>query len=136
ALVKQGLNRFKQNYSSGLYLSNCVERTYPRGMDFEIFTFYLLEDAHYNAKEPYELEHVTPYINKNRSGKVRIYSMKQNRDNSMYRLTVDEEDDYKLIKELIETYHAENYDFEKIVLIMDKHPELAEINKNVSQKAG
>ena len=38
------------------------KRTYPRGLDTEVFSFKVLENAFTNAKEPYQREHVTPYI--------------------------------------------------------------------------
>ena len=34
----------------------------PDGLDCEVFSFKVLEDAWSNAKEPYDREHVTPYI--------------------------------------------------------------------------
>ena len=34
----------------------------PDGLDCEVFSFKVLEDAWVNAKEPYDREHVTPYI--------------------------------------------------------------------------
>ncbi|MDD2621248.1 MAG: glycosyltransferase family protein, partial [Syntrophomonadaceae bacterium] len=46
------------------YVSNVSQRTYPRGMDTEVFTFSMLEEAHINALEISEQEHVTPYIRK------------------------------------------------------------------------
>lgn len=37
----------------------------PDGWDVEVFTFNALYDAYMNATEPYDLEHVTPYIKRN-----------------------------------------------------------------------
>ncbi len=44
------------------YLSNSRLRTYPRGLDTEVFCFSALEHAWKNATQSYEREHVTPYI--------------------------------------------------------------------------
>jgi len=44
------------------YASNSLERTYPRGMDTEVFTMKALEMAYSGATEQKEFEHVTPYI--------------------------------------------------------------------------
>ena len=46
-------------------MSNNKPRTFPYGMDFEIFTFKTLETAWKNAKLKSELEHVTPFIYNN-----------------------------------------------------------------------
>ena len=42
--------------------SDVANRTYPRGLDVEIFSFDILENAYNNASEKYQREHVTPYI--------------------------------------------------------------------------
>ena len=44
------------------YVSNCLERTYPRGMDTEIFSFNALEQAFQQAITQPDREHVTPFI--------------------------------------------------------------------------
>jgi spore coat polysaccharide biosynthesis protein SpsF len=46
------------------YLSNVINRTYPRGLDIEIMKFETLEIAFLNAKTDFEKEHVTTYIYK------------------------------------------------------------------------
>ena len=45
-----------------VYRSNSIVRTFPRGLDFEIFSMQLLAEAYENATLPYEREHVTPYL--------------------------------------------------------------------------
>ena len=47
------------------YTSNALVRTYPHGLDVEVFNFNVLEKAYKNATKDYEKEHVTPYINRN-----------------------------------------------------------------------
>ena len=44
------------------YSCNNMPSTYPYGLDCECFTFQVLEEAFFNAKDKYEREHVTPYI--------------------------------------------------------------------------
>lgn len=45
------------------YTSNTLRtRTYPHGLDVEVMKPEALEDAAARAKDPYEWEHVTPYI--------------------------------------------------------------------------
>jgi len=39
-----------------------TQRTYPRGLDVEVFSFKVLEDAFNNADKSYQREHVTPYM--------------------------------------------------------------------------
>ncbi|MDZ4179386.1 MAG: spore coat biosynthesis protein F, partial [Coriobacteriia bacterium] len=44
------------------YCSNTLVRTYPIGMDTEVFSRAVLEKAHARATQPHEREHVTPYL--------------------------------------------------------------------------
>ncbi|RYD06306.1 hypothetical protein N752_05280 [Desulforamulus aquiferis] len=44
------------------YVSNTMDRTYPRGMDTEVFSYKVLKEAFKNAVELPEREHVTPFI--------------------------------------------------------------------------
>lgn len=53
--------RDKSDYASNVYPS----RTWPQGMDCEVFTFDALQQAHENATEPYDREHVCPWVQRN-----------------------------------------------------------------------
>ena len=44
------------------YLSNTLDRTYPDGIDVEVFSNAALNKAHKEAKHSFLREHVTPYI--------------------------------------------------------------------------
>jgi spore coat polysaccharide biosynthesis protein SpsF len=87
------------------YASNCLERSYPDGTDTEVFKFSALERAWREASEPSQREHVTPYIvahSDQRDGLLfRAVSVKNDRDFSNVRLTVDYPEDVELIKFLI-----------------------------------
>lgn len=108
-------------------------RTYPRGLDTAVFSFTVLEEAYKNATEDYQLEHVTPYIYENYDG---VYYYKNRVDYSKYRLTLDEEDDWRLIKAIYHHLYKGKHDFylPDIIKLLETRPELAEINRNVEQK--
>tara|TARA_Y100000766_G_C18880959_1_gene593403 strand:- start:897 stop:1655 length:759 start_codon:yes stop_codon:yes gene_type:complete len=88
------------------YVSNCLVENYPDGQDIEVFKFNVLKTAWKNAKLNSELEHVTPYIRNNAIGLgkslFRIKNYECDKNYSMIRMTVDEPEDFKLIKFLIE----------------------------------
>lgn len=132
-IILNGLEAYR---SSGIntYYSNTLNRTYPRGMDYEIFPFRLLEEANEHATEESDKEHVTPYIWKNRSGKVNLQSDVSESDNSGFRITLDTVEDQHLLTQLIEEYNAVNLDCGRIVKILNDHPELAAINRMIEQK--
>ena len=133
-LIRNNLEQYLKFNNPFLYLSNALERTFARGFDFEIFSFKALEQAYSNAKEESDLEHVTPYIWKNKAGNIEFYNVKQPDDNSNLRITVDTPEDFELIRILIEKYNADKLSFNEIESLLKKHPELVAINSNIEQK--
>ncbi|QWB99433.1 glycosyltransferase family protein [Mycoplasmatota bacterium] len=113
--------------------SNMSERTYPRGLDTEVFSFKILESAHLNAKKVYQREHVTPYIYEN-SNNTHYY--KNNVDYSKHRWTLDTEEDYKLITHIYNFLYHGKHDFylEDIIDLFRKYPKLYDINSKIEQK--
>lgn len=117
------------------YLSSFVpeERTYPRGLDTEIFSFAALEKAWKEATEGYEREHVTPYIWENKKGEFSIGPMLKASPayaRTQYRLTLDYKEDYELLTRVYDQFYApgEIIDVKKLIRYFDDHPELPKIN--------
>ncbi len=109
-LIEKGLSCFREHYDHLDYLSICHKRTFAHGMDFEIVRSDALKQAFYDAKDPYEKEHVTPYIWQ-RPDQFRLANMQQARDESHHRLTVDTEEDFKVIKRLLEELYPKKPEF-------------------------
>lgn len=110
------------------------KRTYPRGLDTEVFSFTVLTGAYQKANEAYQREHVTPYIYENKSFDIFFY--KNDTDYSRYRLTLDTIEDFQLIYLIYkELYHGE-HDFylNDIIRVLKKHPDYYRINQDVEQK--
>jgi len=113
--------------------SDLSKRTYPRGLDTEVFSFKVLEKSFANAKETYQREHVTPHIYENSSN---AYYYKNDIDYSKYRWTLDTDEDFKLISEIYKhLYHGE-HDFylSDIVKLFEEKQELFSINAHIEQK--
>lgn len=132
-IILKGLNAYSL-LPANTYYSNALERSYPRGMDYEIFSFDLLKEAFDNATAQPDREHVTPYIWNNRSGNVDQVHDVQPIDSSAFRITLDTKEDQQLITRLIEEHNADKLDHAGIVEVLLKHPELANINKDIAQK--
>lgn len=118
------------------YAANVLgERTYPRGMDTEVFSFATLEKMWKQAEDKSEREHVTLYLHRHKE-EFSTANVKNEEDFSGYRLTLDEEDDYKLIKEVYQELFPTNHDFglKDIINLLKRRPELAAINEHVEQK--
>lgn len=116
------------------YASNCVVRTYPRGLDTEVLTFRALELAWDEARQPYQRSHVTPYIYENPE-RFRILSVTGEGDLSAYRWTVDTPEDLELVRALYGHFPDERFLWSDAVELMERDPQLAEINRLVAQKA-
>lgn len=117
------------------YLSNSIQRTFPRGLDAEIFTFSALEKTFNEAKLDYEHEHVTPYIYHNPDRFI-IKNFANEVDLSFNRWTVDTIEDLKLIEEIYNSLYQKDkiFSFNEILQLIKTRPELAKINQDIKQK--
>lgn len=132
--IQEGVARYLAANNPNLYVSNVLERTYPRGFDFEIFSRQMLDQAAQRATLSAHREHVTPYINQNISGQVSFAHVTRKTDASQYRLTVDMPADFALASTLLDTYNAGHLNAEALISVLDEHPELTLINADVEQK--
>ena len=93
------------------YASNTLKPTYPDGIDTEVFRFSALERAYNEAILKSEREHVTPYIKKNSSfnggNLFTSVNVESSVDCSEYRITVDTQEDFMVVKELLENVGKE-----------------------------
>lgn len=129
------------NESECDYISNVVpgERTFPRGLDTEVFLRDALEKAHQDATEDFEKEHVTPYIwqNKGESFKIGEIIIAPLEYKSDYRLTVDYLEDFSLMEKIYQEFyrHGEIIDVRDVIKFLDSNPKVAKINANCEQKS-
>jgi spore coat polysaccharide biosynthesis protein SpsF len=135
-IIDKVIKYYLDNKEKVDYVSNTLERTYPRGMDVEVFSFKALETAWQKAKKQHQREHVTPYIYEN-SDTFNLSCIKNEKDLSPLRLTVDEEKDLELVKEIYKRLDRKGSIFylKDIVKLLAKHPELKLMNEEVKQKS-
>jgi spore coat polysaccharide biosynthesis protein SpsF len=135
SIIDKAIRNYSDNKKKVDYVSNTLERTYPRGMDVEVFSFRTLETAWQKAKKRYHREHVTPFIYENYD-LFRFSNIKNNENLSYLRLTVDEEKDLELVREIYKKLYKKNNMFylEDIVKLFEAYPELKLVNKEVKQK--
>jgi spore coat polysaccharide biosynthesis protein SpsF len=120
------------------YTSNIFKRTFPHGVDTEVFSFKSLEEAYFNAKEDFEKEHVTPYIHRTNKNKYKIGHIEASEKYYApdIRITVDTEEDYALLS-VIYDYLFEKDNFfgtKDIISLFKDKPYLKIINKKIIQK--
>jgi spore coat polysaccharide biosynthesis protein SpsF (cytidylyltransferase family) len=119
------------------YTSNTLERTFPRGLDVEVFNFEAFRRVYKEAKENYQREHVTPYIYEHPDiFKLQNVEAKGKLKHPELRLTVDTKEDLQLIREIYKYLYKPGKIFyvEEIINLLNRYPELVKININVKQK--
>lgn len=134
-VTKDTINLLLYNMDKYDYVSNTLERSFPRGLDTEVFKWSVLEDINYKAINKNDREHVTKYIYEN-PDIYRLGSYTNKIDLSKYRWTLDTEEDFKLISIIYEElyYKNENFKMNDILNLMESKTTLVEINKNITQK--
>jgi len=121
------------------YVSNCypLPRTYPDGMNVEVFSKKILDEMYDNAKKPSEREHVSLYV-VTQPKKYKMYRVDYLKDISHYRFNLDYELDYKLLKEIFENLYYENQHFtmEDIIKFLEVNPSIFNINSKIKPYEG
>lgn len=127
-LAQQVINHYLQAQGSYDYVSNTQDRSFPRGMDVEVFSFAALQAAYESASDPQEREHVTLYIYRH---------LEQFRVGSFaYRFTVDTAQDLLFVRHLIESFYpqGESYSLAEMLNVLNRHPEWTKLNAHIRHK--
>ena len=116
------------------YTSNTLPpRTFPRGLDVEVMTFEALERAWGEDTNSTWREHVTPYIYNN-PNLFEIMGVKNDNDYSHMRWTVDTPEDLAFVRLVYKHFEHDHFSWHEVISLLDKKPELTDINKFVLQK--
>ncbi len=136
-VIDKVVNAFLEEKDADYSANVLGKRTYPRGLDVEVFSFKALEKIWQKARDEEDREHVTLYLRKN-PNLFKCQNVTNDIDYSYHRWTLDEEADYKLIKIIYqELYHKNpNFKMREIIKLFEKNPELIKINQDVEQKYG
>lgn len=129
------IRRFLELQPSCDYLSNTLNRTYPRGMDIEVFSYAALQLAAARAALPSDKEHVTPYIYCHPE-LFKIVQYTQGINESNYRWTVDTPEDLELVAKILENLYPEcpRFTLGDLLNLLKKYPEWSRINAHIEQK--
>ncbi len=113
------------------YANNIEPRTYPHGLDCEVFSRALLEAAAASAVTQREREHVTPWM-REQVGVSRAYLTQNGQDLSGMRWTLDYPADLDFFRAVVASYPAaavENYG--AIARFLDAYPEYSKLNADL-----
>jgi len=132
-VIDNVIERFLDNDCD--YCSNSLTRTYPRGLDTEVFSFKVLDEAWNKAKKDYEREHVTPYIIEN-PDKFKLVNVANDINLSDLRWTLDTREDFEFISVVYKRICPKKQLFlmGDVLELLDREPELIDINRHIKQK--
>lgn len=117
-------------------------KSFPDGLDTEVMKFSALERAYKEANMTSEREHVTPYIWKNGTAeggnKFKSYKLQNklgNYDANVYRITIDEPEDFEVLKAVIEALGTER-SWKEYIDYLGEHPEIKSLNSKFGYNEG
>ena len=105
------------------YASNTHPPTYPDGYDTEVFSTEALTAAWREAADPFEREHVTPFIWR-RPARFRIANVADRTDRSSWNLTVDTAADLSAVRDLWTRMPHEHFGIADVIALEAREPQL------------
>ena len=134
-IIEQIINIYIANKVD--YVGNAKIRSYPDGMDTQVFSLKTLEKSYEMTDNKIDREHVTLHIrnNPNIFSQINVIASPDIYYPELG-LTLDEWDDYLLIKAIIENFYNTNKFFKcsDIINFLNNNKSLYSINKNVKRK--
>lgn len=115
-----------------------TDPTFAEGVDCEAFSFKALEKAWHGASLKSEREHVTLYFH-NHPELFKKVTLVNETDDSRYRITVDEKEDFLVVKAILENlYKGKDHYFsiQEIKSFLDTHPEIYKLNAHIIRNEG
>lgn len=116
------------------YVSNVDPRSWPKGLDTEVFSRRVLEQAAAVATDPYDREHVTPWIRRAPGGRNRAVVLGRP-GFADWRWTLDYEADLKFMSEVISALPDQGdrlATFDDIRTLVERSPQIAAINSHLA----
>jgi spore coat polysaccharide biosynthesis protein SpsF (cytidylyltransferase family) len=124
---------FRASCPTADYASNTQRRTYPRGLDVEVFSAAALARADREARTDAQREHVTPYFYQNPTI-FRLVSVTNECDLSDGRWTVDTAADLAFARAVYARLPGDAFGWREVLRLLHAEPRLADINRDVVQK--
>ena len=117
------------------YASNTQQRSWPRGLDVEVFACAALERAFHEAQLPWQRTHVTPYFYQHPE-LFRLHAVVAAEDYSDFRWTVDTPEDLALARAIYQSLeNCDDFSWRAALAVIAETPELAELNRRIRQKS-
>lgn len=131
-IIDEVVKRFGEQWIDCQFATNAIPRSYPAGMEVECFTRQALRIAAAEATDPYDREHVTSFFYRN-PDRFKPLSVVSEVNRSQERWTLDELQDFLLIKKVIEGLSKTHKSFRMndIINILDSNPDWRDLNSMI-----
>lgn len=117
------------------YFSNVEPATYPDGLDIEVFASAAMERANRESNDPFDHEHVTPFLRTSR-----LFSrgnMENDVDYSSLRWTVDEPTDLEVVRNVFDYFGDDlHFDWTRVIELYKNEPQLFARNATIERNQG
>ena len=134
-IVEQAIRTFVANRS--IYVSNSHVRSYPDGMDVQVYPLAALEKSSSMTTDPLDREHVTLHMRNHPELFPPLHLVAPPECHwPELGLTLDEPEDYQLLKRVLEHFHPDHPQFSclDVIRLLRAHPEWTQINRGVIRK--
>lgn len=112
-----------------------LEGQLPRGLAVEIISYKALQYINYNGLEKRHREHVTYYAYEFKTEFTRTsYTVNSTNKAAALRITLDTEEDYKLLTQIANYFDNIFVSSKDIVEYLLQNPKIAKINEHIKQK--
>lgn len=135
AVVSDGIEAFLDSDSDYLTNSTLIERTFPAGLDFEIYDTRVLRDIVQDTEDSFYREFPGEYVTS--QDKYRIRGLRHERDLSSLHLTVDYPADFELAERIYRALQDDDevFGFEQIIELLRSNPEWTEQTEKLARNA-
>ena len=132
------IDRVVEAHLSGKYdyTSNVVRRTFPDGLEVEVFSFTALERTWREVTRASEREHVTPYLRL--TDRFRVRSVERSENLSALKWSVDTDRDMAFMRAVYRRLSPDGriFHWEDVLQLLRKEPALAAINQDSTVNEG
>jgi spore coat polysaccharide biosynthesis protein SpsF len=134
AVVDRVVTEFLDRRPAVQYACNFLaRRTFPRGLDAEVFGFDVLEQMWREDDNPAWREHVTEYL-LHHPERFAVHGVLHDCDLSHLRWTVDTPEDLEFVGRVYRHFGHDRFTWGEVVTLLEAHPDWRDINRHVEQK--
>jgi spore coat polysaccharide biosynthesis protein SpsF len=119
------------------YVANVLRRTYPDGLDTQVFATAVLAEVASRTQDPADREHVSLHIYEHPE-RYKLHNVESNLPEKYWhlRLTLDTPQDFELIAAIYNELYPRNpaFTLDDVLRLLDRRPELLALNAEIRDK--